>query len=287
MPLGGRGLQIAAVAAVVIVLLALATAGTRARGADSGHAAPVSERFVDYAYTLWILVLIAIPIILILGRRFASPLLQRQLGGTSGLYRYLAFMALFTMFGYWALHQVDWERLRRQAEDRRIQEFPSGDRPRARPIEAEPRDPAEFQWWVAVVVGSAAAAGGVIYLRRRPVLGAAAREEEDAAESLAAVLDDTLEDLEREADPRRAVIAAYARMERTLAAHGLPRRAFEAPLEYLGRILVELHVRAASAFALTELFERAKFSPHEIDAGMKQEAIAALVAVRDDLRAAQ
>jgi hypothetical protein len=37
--------------------------------------------------------------------------------------------------------------------------------------------------------------------------------------------------------------------------------------------------------ALTELFERAKFSRHRIDAEMKEEAIGALVAVRDDLEA--
>ena len=40
---------------------------------------------------------------------------------------------------------------------------------------------------------------------------------------LADVLDETIDDLRAEADPRRAVIAAYARMERALAAYGLPR----------------------------------------------------------------
>jgi hypothetical protein len=44
-------------------------------------------------------------------------------------------------------------------------------------------------------------------------------------------------------------------------------------------------VRSGSVLALTELFERAKFSPHAIDAEMKDEAIGALIAVRDDLRA--
>jgi hypothetical protein len=51
-------------------------------------------------------------------------------------------------------------------------------------------------------------------------------------------------------------------------------------------MLRELRVRAASALALTELFERARFSHHVIDASMKDEAIDALIAVRDDLRAA-
>ena len=43
------------------------------------------------------------------------------------------------------------------------------------------------------------------------------------AEALADVLAETLDDLRAERDPRRAVIAAYARMERALAASGLPR----------------------------------------------------------------
>ena len=37
---------------------------------------------------------------------------------------------------------------------------------------------------------------------------------------------------------------------------------------------------------LTALFERAKFSTHDIDPGMKNDAIDALVEVRDELRAA-
>jgi hypothetical protein len=51
-------------------------------------------------------------------------------------------------------------------------------------------------------------------------------------------------------------------------------------------MLGELSVRPEAALALTELFERARFSDHEIDAAMKDEAIDALVTVRDDLRAA-
>ncbi len=46
---------------------------------------------------------------------------------------------------------------------------------------------------------------------------------------LAAVFDETLHDLRAERDPRRAVIAAYARMEVILGRHGLERRPAEAP----------------------------------------------------------
>src|SRR5204862_7777590 len=77
------------------------------------------------------------------------------------------------------------------------------------------------------------------------------------AEVLSDVLDETLDDLRAESDPRRAVIAAYARMERALAAHGIPRRRFEAPHEYLGRVLGELTAGRLPAGRLTTLVERA------------------------------
>jgi hypothetical protein len=100
------------------------------------------------------------------------------------------------------------------------------------------------------------------------------------AERLVELLDDTLEDLEGEPDPRRAVIAAWARMERGLAAAGLPRHPAEAPFEYAGRVLEAALARPASVHRLTGLFERAKFSRHAIGDEDRDEAIAALRAVR-------
>jgi hypothetical protein len=124
---------------------------------------------------------------------------------------------------------------------------------------------------------------GFLWLRRAEATRS--RSPEEIAEELSHVLDDSLEDLRAEPDPRRAVIAAYARMERALAWFGLPRRAFEAPLEYLSRVLVELRASAESVRRLTSLFERAKFSTHEIGPTLKEDAIDALVTVRDELRA--
>jgi hypothetical protein len=107
------------------------------------------------------------------------------------------------------------------------------------------------------------------------------------AHAIATALDESLDDLRAERDPRRAVIAAYARLERVLARHGLPRRSSEAPLEYLVRMLDDVAVTPVAARRLTALFERAKFSQHEVGVEMKDEAIEALETVRDDLRAAE
>ncbi len=103
------------------------------------------------------------------------------------------------------------------------------------------------------------------------------------AQELAAAVDESLDDLRSERDPRRAVIAAYARMERIFAQHGLPRRDVEAPYEYAGRVLRELGLGAGAVRGLTHLFELARFSHHEIRALMQEQAIAALIAIREEL----
>jgi hypothetical protein len=107
------------------------------------------------------------------------------------------------------------------------------------------------------------------------------------ADAVAEAVDESLDDLRAEPDPRRAVIATYARLERVLAAHGLPRRPAEAPFEYLRRMLAGLAVSEAAARRLTDLFERAKFSQHAVDPEMKEQAIHALETMRDDLLAAR
>ena len=133
--------------------------------------------------------------------------------------------------------------------------------------------------FVVALLGSAYAARLLMRNTHEPDLP------EDPAEAVAAILDDTLQDLYDERDPRRAVVAAYARMERALAAHGLPREQSEAPAEYLERTLEELSASASSASRLTHLFEWARFSAHPVEPGMKAEAIQALEAVRDELTA--
>lgn len=149
---------------------------------------------------------------------------------------------------------------------------------------AERYDP-RFRWFPASVFGLVlvGAAGVFLFTERRR--RGSVRKEDEAADAVTRAVEDTLEDLRAEPDARIAVIAAYARMEQALGAFGSPRHRAEAPLEYLSRVLLELHVRPEAVLELTDLFERAKFSPHRIDATMKDEAISALLLVRDDLRA--
>jgi Domain of unknown function (DUF4129) len=116
--------------------------------------------------------------------------------------------------------------------------------------------------------------------RRRAALAGSGRQ-------LAELLEVTQADLEAEPDPRRAVIAAWIRMEGGLAHAGLPRHAAEAPLEYVARVLERASVRSDSVRCLADLFERAKFSQHAIDERMRAQAIEAVATIRAELEAEQ
>jgi hypothetical protein len=143
-----------------------------------------------------------------------------------------------------------------------------------------------IEWFLVAGIAALGAAAVIVPAVRRRLAVSRYEREQRLAETLAVAVDDSLDALYAEPDARRAVIAAYARMERTLEAEGLGRGSAEAPIEYLRRVLHELRANTRAAFALTELYGRAKFSPHPVDADMKAEAIAALVALRNDLRAA-
>ena len=148
---------------------------------------------------------------------------------------------------------------------------------------------AEFAWIpVSITLGLLAIAVAAVWWSgrsRRRARGE--RGDNPLADALAAAVDESLDGLRAEPDPRRAVIAAYARLERVLASYGLPRETSEAPLEYLGRMLGQLSVSPPAARRLTDLFERAKFSQHAVGPEMKEQAISALETVRDDLAAAR
>ena len=102
-------------------------------------------------------------------------------------------------------------------------------------------------------------------------------------ETIVDALNLSIGDLLQESDAQRAIIAAYARMEEALGAAGLPRRPSETPSEFLVRSLRELDASRGAALRLTELFELAKFSHHPLTLTMRDEAIEALVGVRDEL----
>jgi hypothetical protein len=127
----------------------------------------------------------------------------------------------------------------------------------------------------------------IVTLRSLRRTNLALAESFELEQEFAELVDDTLADLYAETDPRRAIIAAYARVERLFAGYGYRRDPAEAPMEYLDRVLPTLRASGAALRRLTRLFEWAKFSAHDVDRPMRDEAIGALIEVRDELRASR
>jgi hypothetical protein len=239
--------------------------------------------FWDYAVTLGV---IAIVVVVFLAVLLKVPL-QGPARGRFGLTQFVALAILLGIVTF-AGSRYEWPEVTYPGGVEDIFVEGNAEREPQSPGESAERDSrtVRFRGELFFIAGGVLLLGiGIYIVQRRGGLWRRLEADADAASALSAALDESVDDLRAERDARRAVIAAYARMERTLERHGLPRWAYEAPLEYLARVLRELRVRSGSVLALTELFERAKFSPHAIDAEMKDEAIGALIAVRDDLRA--
>ena len=90
-------------------------------------------------------------------------------------------------------------------------------------------------------------------------------------------------DLNRE--PREAIIACYAAMERELAnVPGAAPQDFDTPTEVLVRAIERKALHADNATHLVNLFEEARFSPHVMNEGHRDVAVDALRLVLADLR---
>ncbi len=156
---------------------------------------------------------------------------------------YIAFMALLVVGAYY--HFRDWEQ-KEQIDEIGERVFPNAPPEETPGSEITTYEPSISWIPIAVVLGLALLAVVAYFVADRRRRGPARTDEELAGE-LAAVLDDTLDDLRAEADPRRAVIAAYARLEQVLGANGLARRPAETPEEYLARILAAAGRRRAGS----------------------------------------
>lgn len=285
-----RNARLAASGAALTALLAVVAVASHAHrpgGGTTGTTAHAPTLLFDYVASA-MLVLFPLGVIVVVWA-MAQGRHQRLLAGETNWRRTLVSLGVLCAFLAAAVY-LNKQRIGHDVfggHARRIQSSQgkpakTGKPPKQQPVAHNP----QFQWVSAVVVGSIilgiAAAGVFVYVRKRRGGDAWDREAALAA-ALDEVLADSLDDLRAERDPRRAVIRAYARMEGTFAAYGVPREDSEAPLEYMARALDRLSVSAYSVRRLTQLFSRAKFSPHEVDASMKDEAIEALVGLRAEL----
>jgi hypothetical protein len=281
--------QAAALALVVLTLLAVVTLAASG-GHPNGHGR-TSDREVPTSIQDALITLLAIGYVLTIAgliylffRHRGEWQPRKRSNWIRNFFLVLILMAVIIPIGYRALTDKGLkERAQKAQQQQRAQQEA---RRRARDERPKPvrGRTAEFNWWIAGAVGGLLLLSGTwLLVRRRPL--SPLQTGESVADALSQVAAASIDDLRREGDPRKAVIAAYVNMERVLAQHGLPRLRAEAPFEYLARILRQLEVSESSVHRLTELFEYAKFSTHDIDAEMKEQAIGAFAALRDELRA--
>jgi cbb3-type cytochrome oxidase subunit 3 len=280
---GIRALLPALVALALVGVVAIASAGSTPTGTRDVR--PPDDALLDSVFTFMLVMLVVAAVLVAYGLTQRQAIAEEMAKGRFRRLSFIGFtvfMLVFTLVVYFRLR--DWKSPE-YVDEIGEQGFPRG-LPRA-PEQQGGRETtyeAEFAWVPVVVLAA------VIGLSVAVWYVASRRQEQHhdgaVAEAIALVLDDALDDLRAERDARRAVIAAYARLERALAAYGLGRTPAETPHEYLSRILPRLELERGSVRRLTELFTRAKFSPHDVDARMKEDAIEALTTVRDELRAA-
>jgi Domain of unknown function (DUF4129)/Tryptophan-associated transmembrane protein (Trp_oprn_chp) len=280
-----RALLLAAAAVVLVGLVAVSAGGYRIAGANSSQTSPYAvDTIVSVLLALYLVGAIVVFVALFWAgldvRRAQKPAAKRQrtFRMVAGVIVVAAGLAILVGRFHFFFHPPTPHLSSAQqaiANARRA----NGD------SSATHQTQLKLAPFLAVIGAAAIAFAGLLLAERGR--GRRLPSESLPTEELAGVLDETLDDLLAETDPRRAVIAAYARMERAFAAHGVPRREFEAPHEYLGRVLAEATGGGRGAARLTALFERARFSPHEVDLAMKNDAIDAIQALQAELAAAE
>jgi hypothetical protein len=287
-PATGRSIRLALVAFALLALLAVVAFASRSGLGHQSEAKP-TPGYLSYAFSAFLIVFVLmIPVaayaLLMQAREGDAPrksYQQRTLESIAMLifFSCLAFVVIYLKAHHHQLLGIHLKPLGNAKKGRKGQA--NGERAAVEP---------HFEYmvlWIALAVIAVAGAWFYYAWRTRKRRTAVPLElDQTVAEDFAASIGDAIDDLESEPDARRAVIAAYARMENVLARNGLQRRPSETPVEYLRRVLLGLTARGDSVGRLTSLFEQAKFSRHDIDESMKRDAIAALREIRDDLQGA-
>ncbi|MEH1015355.1 DUF4129 domain-containing protein [Micromonospora sp. CPCC 206060] len=189
-----------------------------------------------------------------------------------------------------------------------LAEYPT-DTPSFPPMEeVAPAEPTQLPGWITTLAAvlctlvAAVLIGLLVWslfkglsgsIRRRgakaPVRpGTAGRSAEQTAAEVVAALDAGLVDLsDTDADPRRAVIACWVRLEEAAAAAGVPRSVGDTPTDLVTRLLgsgsARISVDVLAAFA--HVYRQARYATHTVDEQMRDEARSALARLRAELTA--
>lgn len=282
---GSVGRALLPVLGVLVLVGVVAVASTGSTPSGTTDSRPPADTLLDTFFSLALLALIPAAALLVYGLMQRKAIAREIASGRyrrTSVWTYLVLMGIFAAAVYFRL--TDFRLDFRGGANEVVDLGASTERPAP---EGDPGNGSlyepEFAWIPVLVVVALAAVGVAAYLvasRRRERVGF---HERVAAEQIVEILGDDFDDLRAEPDPRRAVIAAYARLEGALASSGLPRRPAETAEEYVVSVLGALEVSRRPVRELTGLYERAKFSQHPIDEPMRERAIAALTRIRDEL----
>ncbi len=155
--------------------------------------------------------------------------------------------------------------------------------PAARDEPVRPADSVDLGWLLVPVAVTFAilTPAAVVIRRRRLKRGEAMHGGETSAFGRAVRA--SIAALESERDPRTAILRAYARMEQAFGDVEIVRAADETASEFLARTVRRLPVSAGAAAALTERFEEVRFSTHLITEADREQALASLHRVEQEL----
>ena len=288
---GARKLLLSGAAlTALLAFVAIASRAHRPGGGTGGGDAHAPTLIGDYLATIALIIMPVGAVIVVWG--LANRRRQQRLSGKTDWRRTLIAVAFISALLSVAVFTAEKRQERRQERGNAGAIAlagplgPTGLSQRLKPRAETPPHRAQWSWLPVLVLGSLLL--GIVVTtgiavahgrRNREALD----EEAQLARALDDVLSDSLDDLRAEREPRKAVIRAYARMEKTFGAYGVPREEHETPLEYVARVLDSLRVSSFAVRRLVQLFERAKFSPHTIEASMKDDAIEALAGLRAEL----
>jgi Domain of unknown function (DUF4129) len=268
--------------AAVVVLLALAGIASHGRPLSrGGRGSGPTATFFDYVATtlvLFAIVMLAVVVYSLFSQQIAGGPPKR---GPWHLFRMLLSLAGAAAIAAILLHTGFLKRFQKAVGRHPVRQQ-GAETPAQRPTPRNVRNP-NLRWdeigiFVVLIAGTAVVLIASRRTKRTPRPWRLGRNEE-----VSLAIDESIDDLRNDPNLRRAIVAADARMELALGRAGLPRHPAEAPFEYVERALVSLDTSSASVRRLTALFESAKFSQHEPEPEMRDEAIAALIAVRDEL----
>jgi hypothetical protein len=266
----------------VTVLVALAGIASHGRPLAGGRGRGPTATFFDYVATTLVLFAVAMLALLVF-----TLFDQHVSGGPPRRGRWHLVSAFISFAGalllsYVLLHSHFVQRLRRIEQELALRPRSGQTQPGVRKTPRNERNP-HLRWdeiaIFVVLIGGAT----VVLIASRRTKREPSRWSVGRRRAVSLAIDESLDDLRADPDLRRAIVAAYARMESALGRAGMPRHPAEAPFEYVDRALRSLETSADSVHRLTALFEWAKFSQHEPEPEMRDEAVDALIAVRDEL----